>query len=43
MRQQEIHTMFRHGPLHIAATIATIVAAISTVGAPFKWSMALWF
>lgn len=30
-------------PTRVAATAATVVALISTVGAPFKWSMLVWF
>jgi hypothetical protein len=32
----------KYAPVRIGVTIATIVAMVASVGAPFKWSFVIW-
>ena len=32
-----------HTTQRVAVAVATLVGLISTVGAPFKWSLVVWF
>ncbi len=32
----------KYAPVRIGVAVATVVALVSSVGAPFKWSFVIW-